>query len=132
MTMAEPIINEMTGEVTFDLAGKPFRLRATMPRVAQLQAELGIVGLGAISVRLAAADATAIYLGLKCLCAAADDMRQAELARLDDALLTPSLVAAQSAIMAALEAGLPVASAAKKKVAQERPTSRSSGDDIAR
>lgn len=105
--MSGPTVNEMTGEVTFDLSGKEFRIRATMARLADYQSKVGVVGLQTLSVMVSGLDARAIYLGLKCLCTSdnADT--------LDDMLLTPYLELANEAIVKALSAGLPEASSKK-------------------
>ena len=41
-------INEATGEVTFEVAGKTFRLHGTMERMADLERALGASGLPAV------------------------------------------------------------------------------------
>lgn len=104
--------NDMTGEVTIDLAGKTFKLHATMPRLAEYQSRMGVVGLGALQRMIVSLDATAIYQGLRCLCTSGNE------ADLDTMLLTPHLEAANEAIIAALSAGLPEPSEKKAKAAR--------------
>lgn len=94
-------VNEATGEVTTELGGKTFRLRATMPRVAEYEAVLGVDGLDGVQKALQASKTKAVYEGLRCLCVSGNE------AELDDLLLTPNLGEATAAIYKALTAGLP-------------------------
>lgn len=103
--MADPVINAMTGEVSIDLAGTEFRLRATMPRLADLQARLGVPGLNSIMQRVQMMDAQALYVAMRALCSSGNADR------LDDMLLTPHLTTIVAAIEASLVAGLPEAKA---------------------
>ena len=94
-------VNEATGEVTFDLAGKSYRLHATMKRMADLQAKLAVPGLSMTSLLLSQSDPRALYFGLKCLCSSGNS------ADFDEMLLTPHIPAIADAVTAALNAGLP-------------------------
>ena len=94
-------INEATGEVTFEIAGKCYRLHATMKRMADLQAKLAVPGLSMTSLLLSQSDPRALYFGLKCLCSSGNG------AEFDDMLLTPHLTVVADAVTAALNAGLP-------------------------
>ena len=95
--------NEATGEVTVQLADRTFKLRATMPRVADLQSALDVNGMVSIELMLKVGDARAVYQGMKCLCASEN------VSALDDMLLAPHAPTAVEAILAALVAGLPEA-----------------------
>ncbi len=95
------ITNPVTGEVTFTLAGKEYKLLASMKRLADYQTRLAIPGLAMITVMIKCRDARAIYEGLKCLCSSGNA------ADFDNMLLTPHMDTASEAISAALEAGLP-------------------------
>lgn len=94
-------VNEATGEVTVELAGKTFRLHATMKRFADYQAALDVVGMGGMWSMLSQRDPRAIYEGMRCLCSSGNA------AELDDMLLIPNLAAMADAIQAALLAGMP-------------------------
>ncbi|WP_119270856.1 hypothetical protein [Taklimakanibacter deserti] len=94
-------VNEVTGEVTFKLAGKTYRLHAGMKRLAEYQAKLAVPGLQMTQLLLTQSDPRAIYFGLKCLCSSGNG------ADFDDMLLAPHLPAAAAAISAAIQAGLP-------------------------
>lgn len=94
-------VNEATGEVSVELGGKTFRLRATMPRVAEFEATLGVDGLAGIQKCLQDSKTNAVYQGLRCLCVSGNE------ADLEELLLTPNLGEATSAIYKALTAGLP-------------------------
>lgn len=93
--------NPVTGEVTFELAGKTYTLHATMKRVAELNTRLAVPGLEMVAMMVKCRDARAIYWGLVCLCSAGST------ADFDKLLLTPHMNDAALAISAALEAGLP-------------------------
>lgn len=94
-------VNEATGVVTFELAGKNYKLHATMKRMAELQAKLAVPGLSMTSLLLSQSDPRAIYYGLICLCTNASS------SEFDNVLLTPHLSVIAEAITAALNAGLP-------------------------
>lgn len=94
-------VNEATGEVMFELAGKEYRLHATMKRMADLQAKLAVPGLSMTSLMLTQNDPRAIYYGLRCLCTNAPSTE------FDNLLLTPHIATVSSAVIAALNAGLP-------------------------
>lgn len=93
--------NPVTGEVTFEIGGKEFRLHATMKRLAEYQARLQVPGLAMITMMIKCRDARAIYQGLMCLCSSNNAVN------FDNMLLTPHMDEAAQAISAALEAGLP-------------------------
>jgi len=95
--------NPVTGEVTFELAGKTYTLHATMKRVAELNARLQVPGLEMVAMMVKCRDARAIYWGLVCLCSSGNAVD------FDNLLLTPHMGDAGLAISAALEAGLPEA-----------------------
>lgn len=94
-------VNEATGEVSFDLAGKSYRLHATMKRLAELQARLAVPGLTMTSLLLAQSDPRALYWGLVCLCSSGNAKD------FDDMLLTPHIPDIARAITKAINAGLP-------------------------
>jgi hypothetical protein len=96
-------VNAATGEVTVELAGKTFRLHATMPRVADYQAKLGVRGFRGIHEGLEQSDARAVYHGLRALCSSGNGEA------FDGMLLTPHMAPAIAAIYKALFAGLPEA-----------------------
>lgn len=93
--------NPVSGEVTFELAGKSYTLHATMKRVAELNARLAVPGLEMVAMMVKCLDARAIYWGLVCLCVTPN------VGDFDKMLLTPHMKDAAAAISAALEAGLP-------------------------
>ena len=93
--------NPVTGEVTFELAGKTYTLHATMKRLAEYQARLAVPGMAVLSMLLGQLDARAIYWGLVTLCSNGDAKD------FDGMLLAPHLKEASEAIGAALQAGLP-------------------------
>lgn len=94
-------VNAATGEVSLDLSGQPFRLHATMARVAALQAALGEKGFAGLSARLANTDAGAIVTSLKTLCSSGNP----EVA--DSVLFAVAIKDGVDAIFKALAAGLP-------------------------
>jgi hypothetical protein len=61
-------VNPATGEVAVELGGQTFRLRAAMWRVGELEAQLGITGLGVLHERLTVASPRATHKALRCLC----------------------------------------------------------------
>jgi hypothetical protein len=94
-------VNKATGEVTFDLHGKEYRLRASLSNLARMQAESGIEGFAEIARMLQRRDARVIYWGLSCLCVSGNARD------FDDMLLMPVLNEVCAALQAALVAGLP-------------------------
>lgn len=94
-------INQATGEVTAQIGGQTFRFHATMPKMAQYQAALGVDGIQAMFRLIQEGDARAIYQGLKCLCSS----RNAQ--AFDGMVLSKVLPDASAAIVAALTASLP-------------------------
>jgi len=44
--------NPVTGEVTFEINGKEYRLHATMKRTAELNARLAVPGLSMVSMMI--------------------------------------------------------------------------------
>lgn len=108
-------LNEATGELMVELAGTRFRLHATMPRVAQYQAALGVTGFAALERMLDTGDARAVYHGLRCLCSSGNA------GAIENLHLIRHLVAAVRAIRAALLASLPAAEAAPASGPDEGP-----------
>lgn len=107
--MSAIVTNPMTGEVSFKLGGTDMRVHATMPRLAEFQAAMGVQGLGALMRAVTVSDAKALYLGLRSLCTSGN----ASVA--DTMLLAPHLQLLTEAITAALMAGLPEASPGKQQ-----------------
>lgn len=107
--MSPIVTNPMTGEVSFKLGSADMRVHATMPRLAEFQAAMGVQGLGALMRAVTVSDAKALYLGLRSLCSSDN----AEVA--DTMLLAPHLQLLTEAITAALTAGLPEVSPGKRK-----------------
>lgn len=93
--------NELTGEVTFDLAGQTFRVHATAARLAEFQAALGVTGLGAMHDMIAHMDLRALFHGLRTL----NSSGNAD--RVNDLPILAHLPTAHAAIVAAMAAGLP-------------------------
>lgn len=65
-------VNPARGDIAVTVAGESFVLRATLENAAALQAELNVIGLGAVVQMLAALDARAVIAGLKCLSVSGD------------------------------------------------------------
>jgi hypothetical protein len=93
-------VNNVTGEVTVELSGETFRLRASMGRVGDLEAQLGVDGFSGIQEQLSRISARVTPKAFKALCtsdnaAAIDELQYSQLA--------PAL----DAVWKALTAGLP-------------------------
>lgn len=99
--MSEHTVNAATGEVTIDLDGETFRLRASMGRLADLMANLAVPGLGMLQMMIERLDPRALYHGMRCLCTSGNE------AKLRDMLLMPHVEAIKGALLGALIAGLP-------------------------
>jgi hypothetical protein len=96
----KPIVNEATGEVSFRLSGKEYRIRATLAGLAALQAELAVPGLTLMQMMIKEQDMRAIH-GVRCLLTHGDP---AELGR---ELGLPNLALIMEALLTALQHGLP-------------------------
>lgn len=94
-------VNSATGEVTIELAGKEFRLHATMRRVADLQAQLGVNTFGAIHEKLLTLDIAALRQSLISLCTSGNENE------VDDLPFGAVMQPAVDGIYATLSAGLP-------------------------
>lgn len=94
-------INQATGEITADIGGQTFKFHATLPRMAEYQAALGVDGMQEMFRLIQIGDARAIYRGLKCLCSSRNG------AAIDALVLSKVVTEASSAIVAALTASLP-------------------------
>lgn len=94
-------VNQATGEVTAPLAGETFKLHATLPRVAALQAALGVAGFGAMYQLIQDADGRAVYHGLRTLCSSGNA------AKFDVMNIGAVVGDAVAMIVAALTAGMP-------------------------
>lgn len=111
------ILNEVTGEVTQTIAGKEYRFKASMSKMAEYQAKLAVPGLGVTMIMLRESDPRAIFHGLVSLCSSDNG------SDFQDMLLTKHMGEAKEALIMALNAGLPdrpdkpikKARAAKKK-----------------
>lgn len=101
MTMAEHTVNAATGEVTLEIDGEVFRIRASMARLADLMGALAVPGLGMLQLFISQVDPRALYHGMRCLCTSGNE------AKLRDMLLMPHVDAIKGALLAALIAGLP-------------------------
>lgn len=110
-------VNIATGEVTQTIAGKEYKFKASMGRMAEFQSRLAVPGLGVTMIMLRETDPRAIFFGLKCLCTSGNA------SDFDDMVLTPHMGDAKEALIMALSAGIPdqtdqppkKATAAKKK-----------------
>lgn len=108
--MPDPIVNNATGEVSVELGGVTYRLRASMNRVGELEAALGVDGFGGVQQHLQRASARVTLKAWKALCTSDN----AEL--LADANFTDQ-AAAIAAIWKALTVGLPDAPEGKAAAA---------------
>ena len=94
-------INEATGEVTFEVAGKTFRLHGSMERMADLERALGASGLPAVGNALAKQSAETTLKALQTLCVSGNE---AEFKKLSFGAAMPVLL---RATFAAVRAALP-------------------------
>lgn len=94
--------NPVTGEVTFELAGKTYRLHAGAKRLAEYQAAIVAPGLSSLLGMLAVQDGRALYHGLRCLCTSGNE------ADFDTMLILPHGEAIVEALTAAISAGMPI------------------------
>lgn len=99
--MADHIVNALTGEVTLEIDGETFKLRASMGRLSDLMAVLDKPGLTMLQFMMIQMDPRALYHGMRCLCTSGNE------AKLRDMLLLPHLEPITGALTAALAAGLP-------------------------
>lgn len=97
---SETVVNPATGEVSVELGGVQFRLRATMQRVGELEATLGVDGLPGVQQKLTHKSAGATLAALKCLCVSENE-------DLLDDLPYGEILPAIEAVWKALAAGLP-------------------------
>lgn len=93
--------NEATGEVSVDIAGHTFTLKATFRNMAAFQAALAVPGMAMMQMLIEGVDPRAMHAGIQCLCTSGNADA------LDDILLTPHLATCKEAIMSAITAGLP-------------------------
>lgn len=94
-------VNAATGAVTAVLGGHTVTLHATMARVADLQAAIGVSGFGAINAMLGMQDGRAIHQGLRCL------MTSDNAEAIEELHFLAHSGAAVKVIVAALNGGLP-------------------------
>lgn len=99
--MSKHILNAATGEVTIELDGETFKLRASMGRLADFSASLAVPGLAMMQKRIEWLDPGTLYNGMRYLCTSGNE------AKLRDMLLMPHLEAIKGALLGALVAGLP-------------------------
>jgi hypothetical protein len=118
-----PLVNQATGEVTDTIGGTEFRFRATMPRVADLQAQTRTAGFGELYNLVLTGDARALYHGLKSLCTSGNADK------FDGMLFGRELATAQAVVLATLSAGLPESEPGKESAAGKSET-KSPGDAI--
>lgn len=104
------IVNQATGEVTLELEGHAFKLRASMWRLAELidvlrkkasELELLQPGLALLQYKISNCDPYALYYGMRVLCTSGNEDK------LKDMLLVPHIAELKGALLAALLAGLP-------------------------
>lgn len=94
-------LNVVTGEVTQTIAGKEYKFKASMSRMAEFQSRLAVPGLGVTMIMLRESDPRAIFFGLKCLCTSGNG------SDFDELVLTSHMGDAKEALTMALTAGLP-------------------------
>lgn len=97
----KPIVNEATGEVSFRLSGKEYRIRATLAGLADLQSALAVPGLTLLQMMIKEQDARALYHGPRCLLTHGDPEALAK------ELALPNLALIMEALLKALQHGLP-------------------------
>ena len=97
----KPKVNEATGEVSFKISGKEYRIRATLAGLAELQSALAVPGLSLLHMMIKEQDARAIYHGPRCL------MTHGDPAALAQELALPNLTLIMEALLLALQHGLP-------------------------
>lgn len=102
-------VNEATGEVTGTLHGIEFRFKATLPRVADLQAALDVRGFLGIFRMIESADVRAVYHGLRLLCVSGNEKL------FNDMILGNSIKEAAELVGRTLAVGLPEPDEDQKK-----------------
>lgn len=94
-------INKLSGVVSVTLDGVGYKLKATMPNMAALQAAIDVPGLRMLNALISTGDARLAYHGMRCLCVSGNAQEL-------DNLLFPAWVAdAIEAVSDALQVGLP-------------------------
>jgi hypothetical protein len=95
------VVNEATGEVTFELEDTVFKVKASMSRLADYMGHLNVPGFAMMHMMIAQQDPRAIYHGLRCLCTSgnADKFK--------DMVLSRHLLVIVPALLAAITVGLP-------------------------
>ena len=94
-------VNEATGEVTVDLAGETFRLKASLGRMADFQSALKKEGLQELFRALAISDQNAVLAGLRALCVSGNE------AKFRDMVMPLVIADAVGALLAAMTIGMP-------------------------
>jgi hypothetical protein len=89
------------GEVSVELAGVPFRFKATLARMGAFQAAAGVTGIAELFSLIDRVDQQAMHIGLKSLCSSENADK------LDDLLAGPLIAAGPAILVTAITAGVP-------------------------